>query len=324
MPLPMFKNLKLNAMKKRILAFMISTFSFFISVGQTLEDWANLDDKKFAKTVKEQTHNTHELKKFARSDEELPKLEKIGLLSFSIFDAASFQRKTLYSYESFALNELGGITLLDSLFHATFWPMNKVLKEKHNLYTLLPDNFNDTDEKKRIYKSTEFEPSKLFKATAAIEKKIRGGLVPDAKVDIPGLKRVAYANADPKIWRAVGKLAGELGLDAFLIIENHFTSDKKGTYLQAIGFTLVGPNTVPYREEDKKKYAPLGPLKGYLEGIMLGHIRIEPPKNAIKVITFEKKKFAGFHLDGIGKLYARAVDYLVTDTKQAYDKLRMK
>ena len=146
----------------------------------------------------------------------------------------------------------------------------------------------------------------------------------DVKVDIPGLKRVAYANADPKIWRAVGKLAGELDLDAFLIIENHFTSDKKGTYLQEIGFTLVGPNTVPYREEDKKKYAPLGPLKGYLEGIMLGHVRMEPPKGAIKTLSIYEKKFAGFHLEGIGKVYARALDYLVSQTKQAYDKLKMK
>lgn len=309
-------------MKIRIVLSIFAALSLFLSQGQTIEDWANLDDKKFNKTAKDKIHNTHELKKFAKSNDELPKFEKIGLLTFSIFDAASFQRKSLYSYESFAMSETTGLYLVDTLFRSTILPMAKLLKEKHNIQLLMPDNYNDTQEKKDIYANTEFQLSKLWKAAAAVEKKIRGGLVGDTKVDIPGLKRVAYANADPKIWRAVGKLAGELELDAFLIIENHFMSDKKGTYLRTVSFTLVGPNPVPYREEDKKKYAPLGPLKGYLEGVMLGHVRMEPPKEAIKVISWVKKSFGGFHLEGIDKLYSRSMDNLISDTKDAYENLK--
>ncbi len=304
-------------MKKKATLLIILGFSVLCVSAQTIEEWANMDDKKFQKTTKDVIHNTNELKKFARSNDELPKFEKIGLLSFSIFDAASFQRKDLYSYQSFALNQLGGIYLIDTLFHKTFWAMNETLNENHNLYLLLPDNYNDTEEKKKIYENTEIEISGLFKATASIEKKIRGGLVGDMKMDIPGLKRVGYASADPKVWRAVGKLAGDLGLDGFLIIENRLTTDKKGTYVTTIAFTLVGPNPVPYREDDAKKYAPIGPLKGYLEGVMLGSVRIEPPK-AVQILTISDKKLAGIHLEGMDKLYARTLDFLLTDTKEAY------
>ncbi|NVJ85125.1 MAG: hypothetical protein HWE09_00815 [Cyclobacteriaceae bacterium] len=289
--------------------------------AQTFEEWANLDDKKFEKTAAEVIHNTFEVKKFALSDEDLPKFEKIGLLSFSVFDPASFEKTNLYSYQSITMSQLGGIYLIDAIFKKTYFPMNDRVHQNHDVYILLPDNYNDTDQKKKIYEDTEFEISGLFKATAAAEKKIRGGLLPDVKVDIPGLKRVGYANADPKIWRAVGKLAGELDLDAFLIIENYFTSDKKGTYLTAVTMTLIGPNPVPYREENEKKFAPIGPLKGYLEGLVLGSIRMEPPKEAIKVITYTDG-MGGINIDGMDLFYSRMVDYLLTDTKEAFDEIR--
>ena len=69
-------------------------------------------------------------------------------------------------------------------------------------------------------------------------------LLPDVKADNPGLTRVAYASADQKIWRAIGNLSEELDLDAFLNVENRFTSDLKGTYLQTVEFALIGTNTV--------------------------------------------------------------------------------
>jgi len=304
-------------MTNRAILFILFVFIVFFANAQSFEDWAHLDEKKFSKTAKEILHNTHEVKKFYQSNDELPRYKKIGLLSFSVFDPVMLNVKYNMAYST-GTSELTGVVLIDRLFEETFQSMTAVLKDKHDCMLMLPDQYCDTPEKTSLYRTTEFELSNLFKATKNTEERIRAGKEPDLRVDIKGLKRIGYASADPKVWRAVGKLAGELGLDGFLIVENLFNSDKKAAYLMSVRLTLIGPNPVPYREENEKKFAPVGPIKGYLEGLVLGSVNMVPPKDPIELFNYKSKEYG---LEGAGQLYARSIDFLMNDTKNAYAEL---
>lgn len=304
-------------MKKKTTLLILFLLPVLFLSAQTFEDWSHLDDKKFSKTAKEILHNTHEVKKFYQSNDELPKFRKIGLLCFSVFDPVMLNVKYNMAYST-GTSELTGIVLIDRLFDETFQPMTVVLKDKHDCALMLPDEYCDTPEKTSLYRTTEFELSNLFKATKKTEERIRSGMEPDLKVDIPGLKRIGYASADPKVWRAVGKLAGEFGLDGFLIIENLFNSDKKAAYLMSVRITLIGPNPVPYREENEKKFAPVGPIKGYLEGLVFGSVNMIPPKDPIQIFNYKTKEYG---IEGAGQLYARSLDFLMNETKNAYAEL---
>lgn len=82
------------------------------------------------------------------------------------------------------------------------------------------------------------------------------------------LKYIMLPNDIP-IWRKAGELAGELGLDAFLIVENTMRYDGTNMLLSNIRMVLAGPNTVPRRESDSNYYVPFGPLEGYLEVLVM-------------------------------------------------------
>ncbi|HSR39602.1 MAG TPA: hypothetical protein VLL95_11860, partial [Phnomibacter sp.] len=161
------------------------------------------------------------------------------------------------------------------------FPAMKEHLGKNQVELLMPSDYLNDETKKKLYKEVQFEMSGMFKFVESMQKKIRGSEKGDVKGAANDLQYISASNADPKVWRAVGKFAGDMGLDAVLVIETSLYYDGKTLSLDKIVASIIGPNTVPFDENDKKYYAPFGPLKGYLEGINYGWTETFAPDGPI-------------------------------------------
>ena len=263
---------------KKILLIALCLFSVSAFAQKTPTEWAELPDDKFHKKMRSGTGFGF-IVKIAASEEELPELERVGILSFTLYSPTYGQYQGSGAIFSPYLTEAGSLFYTDALYDPALPEMRKQF-EAHGITLLTPDQYLDTPEKQKLFDETEFEHSNMWKAVGAISSKIRASIVGDIKAQPEGMKYIYALNADAKVWREVGKFAGELDLDAVLVIESTIGFDGKQGTLQRIDATIVGPNTVPDRPENKNYYAPFGPVKGYLEGASMVLMEVRGPKAA--------------------------------------------
>jgi len=293
-------------MKKIAITLLIGFICFHGFSQKTVKEWSELEDKKFFKKI-QFSSTVHHIKKLAKSPDEIPKLDKIGILGFSLIQP-TYRTVTGHSIISGALTETGSIFFADIMYDAALKSIKQEIQNSPSSI-IEPSEYLTDEVKTKLFNETIFEVSKSFKWTMEMSMRLRasGKRLSDVKGCPDELKYVVVSNADPKVWRAVGKLAGEMDLDAVLVIENTMGFDGKVLTLQKITTSLIGPNTVPYNEDSKKYYAPMGPLKGYLEGILYGGTEIVVPKGNLTVATFKKEKVTSMNFDGIGEVYSRLV-----------------
>jgi len=74
----------------------------------------------------------------------------------------------------------------------------------------------------------------------------------------------------------------------------------------------------------KKKYAPFGPLKGYLEGIVYGNLAGLYPKGALLIARVDKDRYTEMHFENLDAVYGRISKRLILDTNKATEKLKKK
>lgn len=293
-------------MKKNAITLLIGLICFSGFSQKTVKEWSELEDKKFFKKI-QFSSQVHHIKKLAKSPDEIPKLDKIGILGFSLIQPR-YVTKTKTSIISGAVTEEGTKFFVDIMYGDAL-PSIKQKFQNLPISIIEPSEYLTDEAKTELFNETVFEVSKSFNWTMKMSMRLRasGKRLSDVKGCPEELKYVVVSNADPKVWRAVGKLAGEMDLDAVLVIENTMGFDGKVLTLQKITTSIIGPNTVPYDEGSKKYYAPMGPLKGYLEGILYGGTEITVPKGNIILATFKKEKVTSLHFDGIGEVYSRLV-----------------
>ena len=144
-----------------------------------------------------------------------------------------------------------------------------------------------------------------MKAVGNIAKSL-GGTVKgyDGKGTPKGQKFIVEVG-DPKIYRAMGKFAGDMGVDAVVNIEQTIWWDGKTFALGPIKMTITGPNPVPY--DENAYYVKVGPLKGYMEGIIFASVTANPPK-PYGLAVFKKKKLKDVNFTNTNLLNFR--DYL--------------
>jgi hypothetical protein len=306
-------------MRKSLVLLLIS-FAIVIqgNAQKTVKEWAEMDHKKFHKKMQYGSGIGH-IKRLVKSPEELPDIKKIGLISFAMIQP-TYSEKSTYSVITPYLTEKGSQFFVDILYDEAYPALKSKLAEQ-NITLLTPSEYNDSEEKKRKYKDVVFEVSGMFKFVEKMTKRISGNSM-DVKGTPEGLKYIAVANADAKVWRAVGKFAGELDLDAVLIVETTLGYDGKSLYLQKITSSIIGPNTVPYRESDKNYYAPFGPLKGYLEGINYGFADTYPPKGVILLAKLKKGSVKESYFEGSGEVYARVVEEILNRMNEDIAKVK--
>lgn len=311
-------------MKKAVIALVLGVISFTGYSQKTVKGWSEMEDKKFFKKMIPGTGSGN-IKKFINRDdidnsEQIPKLEKIGILGLSIFQP-TFSDKEPYSIITPYLTDAGSVFFSDMLYKDAVSLMKNAYAA--NGATLLtPDEYLDTEEEKKRYAEAQFEPSKLMAAVASISNRIRGGQADDVRAGLPGYKYLVGLEADAKMWREIGKFAAEIGLDAVLVIETQLGYDGKNLGLQKIRTFLVGPNPIPYRESDEKHYAPFGPLKGHLEGIVYGSLIGISPSGGQLLATLKKGSIKDSYFEGMDKVYARIAEELLKHSKAELEKLK--
>ena len=132
-------------------------------------------------------------------------------------------------------------------------------------------------------------------------------------------KFITMANSDYKVSRAIGKFSKEMGLDAMLVYEQTIWFDGKNMALGPVTICLIGPNPTPQTE--KTKYAPIGPLKGYMEGFIFGNVTGAPPK-AIELATIKKKNIEWEDFSKFDSIYQRITVNLIDYMNTEFDKLK--
>ena len=170
-----------------------------------------MEDKKFFKKI-QFSSQVHHIKKLAKSSDEIPKLDKIGILGFSLIQPR-YVKKTTTSIISGAVTEEGAKFFVDIMYGDAL-PSIKQKFQNLPISIIEPSEYLTDDAKTKLFNETEFEVSNSFKWTMKMTYRLRasGKRLSDVKGAPDELRYIVVSNADPKVWRAVGKLAGELGL----------------------------------------------------------------------------------------------------------------
>lgn len=304
---------------KKIAVVMLMVLVGVKSYSQKFaKDWSELEDKKFFK--KELiTYGDQHIKKFVKSNDNLPVFNHLGLMSFSLFQP-NYSKNAKYAIITPYLTSNGSEFFIDKIYSKALPEIKRQIQELSKSI-LTPEEFCKTKQQRELYFESNFEASKLSNAVISISERIRGA-VNDAKACPDGYRFILMSNADPKIWRAIGEFAGLVDLDAVLVFETTVAFDGKSLSVVKITASLIGPNPIPYNEKNKKKYAPMGPLKGYLEGILFGSIELTPPKNPIWLANFKKGQIKESSFEGLEVVYARLAVHLLNEVQSRFDKLK--
>lgn len=306
-------------MKKTTVLLILALLCFNGKAQKTIKEWSEYDDKKFAK--KAQYFDglgflKNSIKQGWVTADQIPPVKNIGVLSYVVIQP-TFTQKSPYSIYTNYLTSSGTGKVSDKLFPMVLDGMKTSIEGK-GMSLLIPEQYCDTEEKKNLFNTTEFEASKLMKSSAAIASYIRSPQMKDDPTGYYG-KFVTMANSDYKVSRAIGKFSKEMGLDAMVVYEQTLWFDGKTMSLGPISICLIGPNPTP--ETEKTSYAPTGPLKGYMEGFIFGNVNLAPPK-AFELAVVKKKSIAWEDLTGFDVIFKRITDGLIDYMNAEFDELK--
>lgn len=300
-----------------ILLALISLINTVYS-QKTIAEWASQEDKAFNKNLT-YLNNLNQLKTalgrgWVSADAiQFPK--KIGILSYSMVQP-TFTEKDSYSIYTNYLTDTGVGNVLDYLFPKTIEGISSAASQ-HGLTFLTPEQYCDTPEKKAKYESTEFELSKLFKGVDIIQTRLRSYQGTDDAKGWVG-KFIVAANADIKVWRSVAAFAKEMGVDALLVVGQTVYLNGTIVGLGPANITLIGVNPTPPTSETN--WAPVGPLKGYLEGFIYGSVDIASPP--LVLATIKKKNITFSDNAGLETAFNRAAGNMFNYAKTELDKIK--
>lgn len=300
---------------------VLSVYAFLVCPAfsqKTLAEWASQEEKTFNKNL-QYSNNLFQLKTAIGKGWVTPDAirfpEKIGLLSYSMIQPTFTDKDAVSIYTPF-LTDTGVDNMLDYLFPETLAGI-KAAVEENNLRGLIPEEYCDTPEKKNKYESTEFELSKLFKGVEKIQEKLRSTQnTGDAKGYVG--KFIVAANADPKVWRAVAAFAKEMGVDAMLVIGQTIYFDGNNVAMGPANITLIGVNPTP--ATNVTSWAPVGPIKGYLEGFVYGSVDVAAPP--IQLAAIKKKKVTFSDNAGLETAFNRIAGNLINYSKAELEKIK--
>lgn len=311
-------------MKKSFLSLLLIIGIVIVSSGQkTIREWSELDDKKFTKKwtyLNTLNYLKTSVKKGWISKDQIPEVKEIGILGITLFQPTFTDVKgvtVLNVYTPF-LTSAGSVTLIDELGKYIIPGMLEACKS-NGITLSSPENYLNSGEKQKTYDNYEWEPSKLMGATASIASFIRS---PQTQYDPEASwgKMVMMADSDIKTWRDIGSLSSQLDLDMMAVVEQtvFFDGKKKSSYLGPIKIVLIGPNPTP--KTDEVKYAPIGPLKGYIEGFIYGAVTVTPPEQyeisriAEEEVDGSKEKIDHLYFDdltSLNEIYSRITSHLI-------------
>lgn len=304
---------------KGTLTFLMILVVQLCFAQKTIKEWSETSDKSFNKKYQYVDHSgflKNSIKQKWLTPDQLPTIKEAGILSFVAIQP-TFTKNTPKSIYTKYLTSAGTGRLSDKLFPIVMAGM-KTSFEGKGISLKIPEEYCDSKEKQKLFNETEFESSKLMKASAAIASFIRS---PQMKDDPSGYKYkfVSMAHGDYKVSRAIGKFSKDMGMDLLVCYEQTIWFDGKKMALGPITISLIGPNPTP--QTDKTSYAPTGPLKGYMEGFVFASVTMAPPK-AYELAVIKKKSIIWSDLDGLELIYKRISDHLIDYMNMKFDELK--
>lgn len=269
---------------------------------KTLQELNALEDKKFDKMIVHDRVGYGYLKTFLKqkqlTEDQLPQFNKVGLLSFLLFDNAIQSRADSYDREKApvykAITEAGGQSLVKEFYSPSLEGIKKAMESK-NKELLTPNDYLNSEEEKSTYMNAEIKPTSLI---GGISKALgqQNDREANAVPESYALHYATFAAGDVKLSRSVGKLATDLDVEAFLSTQVSVEVIKNKLCLVNIKMALHAPNPAPY--DENRKYPGVGATKGYWEGLCFSSMTFTPSKPielaSIKKTSLTEENYKGF------------------------------
>lgn len=325
-----------------IFALFILGISTPIQAQKSVQDLAELNDRKWDKLVKSYKNNStwiDQLKGLLNTDllkeENLPNPKKIGVLTMQIWDKSVTNSSKIGNTTLYTKNYLtpSGSNLVADKFLNEMIPVFTTKFKERDISLLEPKDFLTNDEKKRTYKegANNVEVSGLTKVLSSVNSFLMGGKEEaQGSASATGYEFYPLSargiSSDFKAPASIGLIAEDLNLDAVLIItvDVSLVKNGKSMMLHGIDLALVGPidddTSIEY-----KGVIGAGTMNKYRDGLTFSTVYIhglEP----FEVAKLDRKsgKIEEWYLDGLDIVTSRMAEDLIIGMQKfiALDKSR--
>lgn len=331
------KNLLLIA-----LAVFFLAISSPINAQKTVQDLAELKDKKWGKLVKSYKNSStwiDQLQGLLNEDllkeENLPNPKKIGVLTMQVWDNSVTKSTKIGDATIFSKNFLtsAGSNIVADKFHNAMMPVFTAKFKERGISLLEPKDFLTNEENKQAYidGANKVELSGLMKVMGSI-----GSILMGSKEQAQGTASATgyefypisakAISSDFKAPASIGLIAEDLNLDAVLIITVDVSLVKNGKSMlfHGIETVIIGPINDDKSIEYKGRIGA-GMMNKYRDGLTFSTVyfdRLEP----FEIAKLDRKSgnIEEWYLEGLDTVTSRMTDDLITGMQKfiALDKSR--
>ncbi len=309
------------------LLFYLS-FSTFAHAQKSMQELAELNDKKWDKLVKSYKNNSTWIDQLQGllnedlvSEDNLPNPKKIGVLTMQIWDYSQTSSSTVAQTTVYTKNYLTpeGSNLVAETFLETMLPIFEDKFQAKGITLLEPDEYLTDAEKRKIYEEgpSRIDVSGLVKTFGAITSFLTNADKGEGSATASGYEFYPISpktlSTDFKSPASLGLIVEELGLDAVLVLSVELRLEKNGKsmVLNGIQTGLVGP----INDDESKEYKGrigAGMMNMYRDGMSFSSVffdDIEP----FEIAKIDKSKGAieEWYLDGLDVVTERMATDLI-------------
>lgn len=325
----------MNALTKKslilICTIVLLGISNSIHAQKSMQDLAELKDKKWDKLVKSYKNNStwiDQLQGLLNEDllkeENLPNPKKIGILTMQIFDKSTTKINKVADvtvYTKNYLTEAGSNVIADKFLNGMLPTFTKAFEEQ-DISLLEPKDYLTDGNKKKVYKESEdqVEISGLSKALRNSFTRMLTGDVSGKSWNVSATGYEFYpisasiVATDFKAPASIGLIAEKLELDAVLIISVNVSLVKNGKsmMLHGIETAMVGPINDDTSKEYKGRIGA-GMMNKYRDGLTFSstYFELDEP---FQIASIDKKRgnISEWYVDGLETVSSRMVNDLIT------------
>jgi hypothetical protein len=308
------------------LLFYLS-FSTFVQAQKSLQEIAELNDKKWDKLVKNHKNYSTSIEQLQGllneellAEENLPNPKKIGVLSMQVWDysettSAKVAQTTIYQ-KNFLTPE--GSNLVADHFLETILPIFQDQLQAKGIALVEPKDFLTDDEKRKFYEEggSRIETSGLVKTMGSIMSFLYNGDIGEGSVAASGYEfypiSVRTMATDFKAPATLGLLVEDLDLDAVLILSVGVSLIRNGRtlVLHEIEAGIVGPIDDDQSKEYKGRIGA-GIMNMYRDGLSYSSVILEVEPFEIAKINKSEGSIEDWQLDGLDVVSSRMAADLI-------------
>ena len=286
-------------MKKAILLFAVLLSGSIVMAQKSFSEV--IEDKKLDKSLRVQAPGN-----LLDNQYEALTMKRIGLVSFYIMDDGIQD-----AYKYMGLSDAGGNFIASKLHDMSIASVKESFSSQ-GFELLLPDEFLDSEAKKKAYSNYEMEVGVAYKMLLNTVNRIAStgaGIQNAASANGYEFYPLAGAAGDYKLGESLAALTEQLGVDALAVAFIKTKTDKKNSYFVGTGMHLFSKN--PIEKIPGKKY----PGRSYTTGMNVGGLNYEV-KKPFTFVDYKKGERTGQNFEGYGQLMKIIAAKLASVTKQ--------